>query len=237
MKQFLRSCMIPLVVVGLLGGCATAGSDFSTRPELWEQKQAVVGVAVAELPKPTTYKGGSEGIFDFAINDAKAKPLERHLSRLDISNVTGLSDRIAAYLRSRGVTVRQIKKPIKVADLKKLDQDESSPPDSHRVTRDFRPLKQKYGVDKLVLITVTQVGTIRNYFGFFPIGAPSGIASLAGQAIDLTTNTLEWNQTITRTVPSADRNWNEPPQYPGLTKAVLTALDQSRDLLYNRFVQ
>jgi hypothetical protein len=237
MKRIIRSWITPIAVVGALAGCVTVTPNFSARPDFWEHKQAVIGVALADFPKPTAYKGGSQGLLDIAINNANAGPLEEHLNSLDISKVADISDRIAGYLTAKGFRVKQIKEPVKIGELKDLEKDKSSAPNSPHSSRDFTPLKAKYGIDKLVLITVTQVGTVRNYYGFFPIGAPAGITSMLGQAINLADNSLEWNQVITQTVPSADPNWDQPPQYPGLTKAVYTALDQSRNLLYNQFVQ
>jgi len=237
MKHVVRSWIVLVASIAVLAGCVTVVPNFSARPVFWERKQAVIGVAVAELPKPTAYKGGSQGLLDIAINNANAGSLETHLGSLDISKVANISDRIVEYLTVKGFKVKQIKDPIKISELKELEKDTANAADNPRSSHDFTPLKAKYGIDKLVLITVTQVGTVRNYYGFIPLGAPSGITSMSGKAINLTDNSLEWNQVTTQTVPSADPEWDQPPEYPGLTKSVFVALDRTRDSLYNLFVQ
>lgn len=95
--------------------------------------------------------------------------------------------------------------------------------------------KTKYDVDKLVLISVPRIGTIRNYYGFVPLGSPTGLTHLTGQVINLSNNRLEWNQSVVQTAPCTEP-WDAPPDYPKLTEAVYTALEQSRTVLLNNFV-
>jgi hypothetical protein len=236
--KFLIRLLALLSIAVVAAGCVTTTPNFSARPDFWQQQNAVIGVAIAELPKPTAYKAGSQGLLDVAINNAAGGTLEQHLNTLDISRIEKLSDRIATYLTGRGFKIKQIKEPIKLEALNKIEQNNASGGQgSYIASRDFTSLKAKYEVDKLVLVTVSRVGTIRNYYGFIPLGAPAGISNLQGQAINLKNNGLEWNQSVSQIVPSADANWDQPPDFPGLTKAVHSAFDQTRDLLYNNFVQ
>jgi len=227
-------------VVGLLmlSACVTVTPNFAAKPEFWNDKNKIVGVAIEQPPKPTAFKAGSQGLLDVAINQANASELETHLNGLDVSKISDLADRVVTHLRQKGFMVKRIKDPIQTDGLAKLDnKDEGSQSQVILADRDFRPLKEKHGVDKMVLISVVRIGTIRNYYGFIPLGEPTGLCHLAGKVVNLSNNQLEWSQVVTQTTPNADGSWDVPPNYPGLTKAVYTAFDQSRDMLFNQFAQ
>lgn len=237
MNTFFR-LLLAGFALAMLPACVSVTPNFAAKPEFWNEKNKIIGVAMEQLPKPTTFKAGNQGLLDVAINNAVASQLETHLNGLDISKISELNNQIAAYLREKGFTVKQIKEPIQVTALPELDKTKEGDQSKYVMAdRDFTSLKQKYGVDKMVLISVVRVGTIRSYYGFIPISAPSGLCHLSGKVIDLSNNHLEWNQVVTETVANGDGSWDVPPNYPSLTKAVYNALDESRNMLYNNFTQ
>ena len=237
MKQLIRLVVLSISLV-LLSGCVTVVPNFSATSEFWGEKEGkVVGVAIAKTPVPTTYKQGNQGLLDLAINSAMATDLDAHLAKLEVMRIDTLADQVAMYLRTKGFLVKRVKTPIDVAALQAFEKPENAPPKAYFASADFRPLKEQHGVDKLVVLSLRQLGTIRNYYGFIPLNAPSGISSVSGQAIHLSSNRLEWNHAVTQIVPNTEGDWDVPPEYPALTKAIYTAYDRSRTMVYQQFAQ
>lgn len=233
----MKTTKILLVAFVLLGlsACATVAPNLTVHQNFWKNKQETIGVAVVEIPLPTAHKGGSQGLLDIAINDAIAGDLEKHLNSLDTKEVLQLADKISSYLNANGYKAKQFKGPISIADLP--DFENTNTGSDYYSPKDFRSYKAKYGIDKLVLITVLRMGTIRDYYGFIPTSEPSGLSHINGKVINLTSNMLEWNQTVEHRVPNLTESWDVPPNFPGLTKAMYTALSQTKQELFNNFAQ
>ena len=237
MKHLLKLVVLS-VSLALLSGCVTITPNFSATQEFWGDKDGkVVGVAIAKTPIPAAYKQGNQGLLDVAINSAMATDLEAHLVKLEVLRIDKLADEVSMYLRNKGFLVKRIKSPIDASALKAFEKGENAPANAYFPKLDYRPLKAEVGIDKLVVLSLNQLGTIRSYYGFVPLNAPSGISSVSGQAINLSSNRLEWNHAVTQVVPNTEGEWDVPPDYPSLTKAVYTAYDRSRTMLYQQFAQ
>lgn len=237
MKMLVRLTVLSISLV-LLSGCVTVVPNFSATQEFWGEKEGkVVGVAIAKPPAPASYKQGNQGLLDIAINSAMATDLDAHLAKLEVMRIDTLADEVAMYLRNKGFLVKRIKTPIDTAALKDFEKPENADSKAYFASKDFRSLKEQNGVDKLVILSVRQLGTIRSYYGFIPLNAPSGISSVAGQAVNLNNNRLEWNHAVTQIVPNTEGDWDVPPDYPTLTRAIYTAYDRSRTMVYQQFAQ
>lgn len=207
--------LLSLVLLSLLSGCVTSPL-VQMKQEFWTQTDRSVGVAVAKLPEATAQKVGQQGLLDMAINEAMADELSKYLKTLDLSSYGKVSGETAMRMQAKGLKVREVGKTIDVAALNDFSSEDSS-----RVfaNKDFRPLRQELGVDRLVLLTVTAAGTQRPYYGFIPTGKPIALMSTRGEIIDLTTNEILWRQLSTNTTP-IDDPWDQPPNYPNVGVAV-----------------
>jgi hypothetical protein len=232
--KYLRLPIISLTLI-LLAGCATLTPDIAVEKSFWQNKNQVVAVATTVIPKPSTHMAGSQGLLDVAINNAMAGELSNHLQTLDTSDINKLEDDIATYLSKKGFKVKRIPNQVNLDDFADFKKEKSG--SEHYAVKDFRQFKSQYGADKLVLISAVRLGTVRNYYGFIPTSSPTGLSHLRGQIINLDTNQLEWNQTVEQTVPFEGEEWDTPPNYPSLSKAVNIAIAQSKQILFNHFVQ
>ena len=226
-----------LLIVIAMSGCAAITPNFGVKKDFWQNKSATIGVAVAKLPKAQAVKAGTQGLLDIAINNANADDLEKALNTVDISTVRQMAAKMSAYLAQKGFRVKQIAAPI---DVEKLTDNEKQNDEAKGIfysKKNFAALKTSLGVDKLVLISVNAVGTIRSYYGFIPLGDPSGYAALNGTVINLSNNQMEWNQIVTQTVAHDAGDWDTPPNFASLTKAMKLAYGQSQSILLNDFTQ
>jgi len=226
-----------LLIVAVMSGCAAITPNFGVKKDFWQNKSVTVGVAIAKLPQAQAVKSGSQGLLDIAINNANADDLEKALNKVDISGINQMSGKITAYLKQKGYQVKQIAEPIDVTKLADIDKQNDEGKGIFYTKKDFAALKASLGVDKLVLISVNVVGTIRSYYGFIPLGDPSGYAALSGSVINLANNQMEWNQFVTQTVAHDPGEWDKPPQFASLTKAMSLAYTQSQSILLNDFTQ
>jgi hypothetical protein len=129
-------------------------------------------------------------------------------------------------MRKKGLAVVILPDPL---DLNALGETASSTPNAAK--RDFTPLKQKHGVDKLVVVNVEALGVQRSYSAYIPTGAPYAFLRVAGYMVDLRSNTYDWYQPVQVFRTAEGGRWDEPPTYPGLTNAYYQALETSKDRL------
>lgn len=233
--RFVRGISV-LVALLLVTGCVSVQPNINIEPTFWSNNNQTIGVALAKLPKPMSAKSGNQGLLDIMINDANASDLDKHLATLDLSSVNKLRDDIVEYLNKKNITAKTIDTPVDVESLPEI-QNQQTVNGVHFAERDFSGLKEQYAVDKLLLVTVTRIGTLRSYYGFIPTSDPVGSSMINGKIINLSNNQLEWNQTASQNVPNAEGDWDSPPAFPGLTKAVYSSFEQSQQMLLNNFMQ
>ncbi len=214
-----------------LVGCASVIPNFDAKQNFWKDKSSSVGVAVVKIPVAKTHKSGTQGLLDLAINNSMSTDLDKHLATFDVTPIKKVTTKIVAYLTSRGINAKEIKKTIDVEKLKEFEG-ESSSSTKYLAVKNFTSLKSELGVDKLLLLSVDLIGTIRNYYGFIPTNSPTGYSLLRGRVINLKTNELEWNQVVSKSVHYEGEDWDTPPNFPELTNALTKAYEQSRNSLF-----
>jgi hypothetical protein len=151
--------------------------------------------------------------------------LSKHAETLTTDDLSRLRQRIADALAKRGATVKVIAEPVNV---EALPQAATDAPGFAR--KNFSALKQKYGVDKLLVIEIHQLGFERTYTAYIPTSDPKALFRGVGYIVDLRTNKLEWYQPVD-VRKSADGQWDEPARFPGLTNAYFQALEIGQDTL------
>lgn len=96
--------------------------------------------------------------------------------------------------------------------------------------KNFRPLAEKLGADKLLVVNIHSQGVLRPYSSYIPVDVPKAHVSGTAYMVDLKTNTYIWYTTVSTAKP-AEGAWNEPPSFPGLTNAYYQVLAETSDLL------
>ena len=96
------------------------------------------------------------------------------------------------------------------------------------------PLKDKYGIDLLILMETYRVGGDRIYNGIIPTGDPRATFGVLSRMIDLNNNQLMMNQR-TFLFNNAEGEWDEPPKYPGLTNSFYITMEQAREAVLKIF--
>jgi hypothetical protein len=223
--MFFRSSAILWVAAALfLSGCATkVQSPVGFTPAALKSGKQRVGVAMTPLPKAAVHVNGNICLLCLITANAANSSLNTHAATLTLEDFPGLKDKAAAALREKGVDAIVISEPLDVTAL--VDASSGS---RNAASKDFAPLKQKYGVDSLLVLDVHSVGFVRNYSGYIASGDPRALVRGTGYMVNLTTNTYEWYLPV-YVAKSAEGKWDEPTAFPGLTNAYYQALELGKD--------
>ena len=207
----------------LLAGCAAPPQQPVTLSKNVLQTQGSrIGVAMAAPAKANTSFPGAACLLCLAAASMANSSLTTHTQALPLDDLLRLKTDVADALRKRGQAVTVIEEPIKLDDLPKLE----AAPNKSRF--DFSALRNKHGIDKLLVISIDELGMTRSYASYIPTSDPQGVVSGVGYMVNLRDNTYEWYLPV-RQVKSAAGKWDEAPSFPGLTNAYFQAVEGTRD--------
>ena len=215
-----------LLLVFLSVGCATVQPPVSIGSEFYESNNKSVGVIIQHKDAPEFYMEGDVRLLDFAIIAAATSKLSSHVKKLDAKDFDLVVDEIQTALSQEGFTVARLDRPLDIEALK--DFADADPKDAiYFAKKDFSSLRSELGVDYLLTLTVARLGVARAYHGFIPMSDPRAIFEIDGQVVDLATNKLVWYKRIA-TSSSPSGQWDEPPDFPGLTNSFYVALENAK---------
>lgn len=225
-----------LSTVGLLAGCATPPppvDDIVLPASFWQNKHGKIGVALVESPEGTVHMVGPQDALDRAIAAKADSRFIDYLHAVRPSAFDQLAERFSGALRMRGYTVEAIAQPVDSAWYAAL---RAAPP-ANRVQVDLAPTRAKYGVDRLLLLSVARFGAYRDYFVFVPTAAPMAVFQVEGELVDLASNEMLWRATMAskQNVIPIEGNWDQPPDYPNATLAIRRAERNAVIYLENTF--
>jgi hypothetical protein len=214
----------------LVGGCATRPQPPLNLSEGSLGSQAGrVGIAMTQLPKVDTYLRGASCLLCMAAASVANASLTSHAQTLPKEDLPKLKEQVAELLRKKGTDVTIVAEDLNIEDLP--DHEPKAP---NVANKNFTRLGQKYNVDKLLVISITSLGFLRTYSAYIPTSPPKGLLEGVGYMVNLKTNNYEWYERVT-IIKSADGNWDEPPQFPGLTNAYFQTLELGKDSFLRTF--
>jgi len=227
----LQFAAILAVAAALLTGCAVAPQQpLSISKDFTGASTTKVGVVMSTLPKVDTEFPGAGCLLCLAAASVANQSLTKHVQTLTAEDLPKLKNDIARLLEAKGMQVRVIDEPL---DLKQIPKYDGKEPNTAR--QDFRGLKNRYQVDKLVVIDIAALGAWRNYSAYIPTGDPKAVLKGSGYIVNLSTNMLEWYLPV-NVQKGTDQNWDEPPKFPGLTNAYFEAIEQGKDAFSKPFL-
>jgi hypothetical protein len=227
MKKSLLIAVLASVFV--LTGCATPPRDpIAMQTTTLSKPGTRIGVAMGPLPKVDTEFPGAACLLCYAAASAANSSLTSHTQKLPAEDIARIKTDLADALRKKGFTPTLLPDNFTLKDLPKLDGKQP------KAEYDFASLAGKYQIDKLIVVQITQLGISRNYSSYFPTGAPQGVVNGIGYMVNLADNTYEWYRPIGET-RSATGQWDEAPNFPGLTNAYFQAVEGARDAVLKPF--
>ncbi|MES1981296.1 MAG: hypothetical protein V4443_02355 [Pseudomonadota bacterium] len=219
MNRWARLSLV--LMICLIAGCAAAPQQ-PVRINA-ETLTGRIGVVMSALPRPDMLITGANCLTCLEIASAANAPLTDHAHTLSTSALAKLKDETAELLRSKGADVILIDENINVAELPDYATIAANKP-----LKDHTALKQKYPVDKLLVINITALGFVRTYAAYDPTSEPKAMLEGSAYIINLGNNTYEWYEPIKLTL-TAGSAWDQPPSFPALTRAYLQILQAGKD--------
>ena len=226
-KSFFTSVLIAAALI--LTGCATPQRPVSLSENTLPSKTQRVGVAMTPLPKVDMRLPGASCLLCIAAATLANSSLIDYTRTLPHEDLPKLKESLAELLRKKGSNVIVISEDL---DISKLP--DYSGKDTDIAEKDFSPLKQKYDIDKVVLIQITDLGMLRPYSTYFPTSEPKAILKGVGSMVSLNNNAYEWYMPV-ELAKGSDGPWDESPNFPGLTNAYFQVLEMGKDAFLKPF--
>jgi hypothetical protein len=212
-------------ILALLGGCASAPlQPVPMASTALSPAAGRIGVAMAALPKVDTEFPGAGCLLCLAVASATNSALTSHVRTLPYEDFPDLKKQVVAALGKKGVDAVIVDGDFKLDELQKVSGDGIG-----QAPRDFRPLRDKYKVDRMIVIAVNLLGVWRNYSAYVPTGDPRATVRGTAMMVNLQSNALEWYVPIE--VSRGAATWDQPPKYPELTNAYFQVLELGKDAI------
>ncbi|MGM9482576.1 hypothetical protein ACS5PN_15395 [Roseateles sp. NT4] len=223
-EKLMRSRLALVVLLGLalLAGCAAKSQRrLNMMDGALGAGAGRILVAMTDVPPVDTRFPGAECLECGSVPAANAS-LTHHVRALPREGVAELKDRAAELVQARGATPLVLIEALQTKSFPDIPG-----PARHMAPKDFRGLRDKLNVDKLLLIQVDALGVHRNY-SRSANAEPKAVFEGHVLLVNLHTNQLEWYHTI-KIAKAAEGAWAEPPKFPRLTKAYLQALELGKE--------
>ncbi len=217
-----------ILASAVLAGCATKPQNPVAMNAAAALKPEVrIGVAMTALPKADTFFPGAGCLLCYAAASVANNSLTGVAHSLPSDELALVKVQMMEAVTKKGGQAVLIDEAVDLKTFPELANWEQNRP-----RRDFSRLRDKYKIDKLLLIQIDSLGFQRNYSAYIPTSDPRAWVHGAGSLVDLGSQRLEWWQPID-VVKASSGKWDEPPKYPGLTNAYFQAIELTKDRLLN----
>ncbi len=192
-----------------------------------------VAIHLQKIPTTDTVFPGANCLLCIGVARIAHTDLNKQVQSLQPEELNTLPKRLAETLRASGAQVTVLDQTVDIDGLPSNGDKGDNPKLSEK---DFRPLAEKIGADKLLVLNFYAQGVSRAYSSYVPTDVPKAFVSGVGYMVDLKTNTYVWYSPVSMAKP-AEGAWNEPPSFPGLTNAYYQVLAETADLFANALSQ
>jgi hypothetical protein len=218
---------IGFAILLMLGACA--GRREPVQPVAWNE-QAVrgdasrVGVAIRELPDREANYPGARCLACRPLASANNRALTLHAATLDgRAELEELRTETVALLKKRGIDAVEIAEALAADDEVVSAQGEVT-----SLPAQVDALRQRHRLGRLLVFEFESLGFARPYMHYVPASLPYAVVEGRAYMIELGSRRVSWMHRM-RALPTADGEWDEPPDYPGLTNAYFQAIESVKD--------
>lgn len=220
--KYLKIIFLSAISLAIISCAQHPQELIALSPKFATEINGKIGVKVI-IPKPNTHLVGAGCLLCIAVAEAANSSLTKYTKTLDYTDLKESDQIILESLERKGAEVKIIAEPFSIKKLKKFKTKELN-----YAKKNHTPLKQKFDIDKLFVLNLTSIGVYRPYANYIPTGAPTGLVEGVFYLLDLNTNKYEMYQTIDFKI-NTQGEWDESPNYPGITNAFYQAVEQAKD--------
>ncbi len=213
-----------------LTGCVTSPQPtLNLTTKAFKKETDIVGIYVKPAPAPNTYFDGANCLLCIAVVEGVNASLTSQVKTLDSQELNAIGEKIVKKLTKQGKRAKLITETL---DLDQLKSRSSDLP--YAAPYDYMPLKDSLGVSHLAVVEYNRLGVKRPYQSYIPVGSPVSFISGRSYLVDLETNQYQMYQNLELSVAS-EGEWNEGPDYPGLTTAYFLMLEKTKEKIDSLF--
>ena len=182
-------------------------------------------VYIAPEDKATTHIYGAGCLLCYGVASALTSSLDTHLeSTISADELLVIKDAVIAGYRDLNVELIEVNLTAPITKLKKFKGENGF------AEKDFRVLKDKLGLDMLVVLSLDQHGAYRSFSNYIPNGDPQGYIAGTLYTVDLTTNGyVQYLSIAERVQPQGE--WDEPTAFPSVTTAYYQSIENVKSLV------
>jgi hypothetical protein len=182
-------------------------------------------VYIAPEDKATTHIYGAGCLLCYGVASALTSSLDTHLeSTISADELLVIKDAVVASYSDLNVKLIDVNLNTPITKLKKFKGENGF------AEKDFRVLKDKLGLDMLVVLSLDQHGAYRSFSNYIPNGDPQGYIAGTLYTVDLTTNGyVQYLNIAERVQPQGE--WDEPTAFPSVTTAYYQSIENVKSLV------
>lgn len=219
-----------VLAVSVLGACVAAPQlPVALNNQVLESEQNRVGVIMSRLPDLDVQLPGAACLLCLALAESMNASLSSHVNSLNAQEFTVVKSDLVKRLKAKGVNVVPIEEPFDASDFPKYSSDLPN-----TAKQDFSALKNEYNISHLLVVDVTFLGMWRSYANYVPTSDPVAYLKASIYLVNLENNSYEWFLPL-ELKQSAQGDWDEPPNFPGLTNAYYQVLAEGREEIVSEF--
>ena len=214
----------------LLSACGSTPQGFVplVKNVVQEDGKKIGFAYISPEDKATTNIYGADCLLCYGVASALTSSLDTHLeSTISTDELLVLKTAVIDKYKSIDVALIETNLSSPISKMKKFKGDNGF------AKRDFRTLKDKLGLDMLVVLEIAEHGAYRSFSSYIPNGDPQGYVAGLVYTVDLNTNAYVQYMKINELV-QPQGEWDEPDDFPSVTTAYYQALENVKSHITDR---
>jgi hypothetical protein len=217
----------------LLAGCSTMPKIAPQASFLSDKGSiGIIWVAKTAQQKGEFYKEGSQMLGDLAISQglADASDLMKRIRQEELKSEVKkrYTELFKSAFEAKGFTVKAVDECYIRGKLPEFNTP-SGGKEGEFAEYDYTSIARELGVDKLSVLDVRAFGISRAFYGFVPTGSPRGYSQLSVALVEGKSNRLLGLYPLTAMTKNCEGDWNQPPEFAHLVKAMDKSMEDAVD--------
>jgi len=212
---------LALAMLMVVAACASPKRlPVALSPKAVDATAGRIGLMLVLPEKPDTYFPGASCLLCLATANLMHSSLNAYTATLSKAEVLEIKTSLMDVLKDKKLEVIELPDASNLEAFSNLNEPQKSP-------RDFSALKSRFQIERLMIVHIEQLGFERNFKAYVPQGLPSATVQGQSYIVNLSSNALEWFLPFS-VKKVTNKNWDEPPSFPGLTNAYFQAIEAAR---------
>lgn len=222
--------LLGLLAFQWLAGCSSMTSKPVALDQSYYESGEEVSVYVEPLPEASMKYPGASCLLCLGAAAAANDKLASRVSEFSTDELETIGIDVIKFFEDKGFTVHEMGEDFEVdrKALPRFRKPSQAEEGAVYTRRDYRSLREDVETDELLLLRFKHVGVERTYNGYIPTGQPQAVVQGQISLVDLETNELILNQSL-QIHAKVDGEWDEPPNFPGITTAYYEVVEKARD--------